>query len=162
MGQGSHEELLALKGKYYQLWEMQQGNSRIREEEEGNDEAMKNYIIFFRTFIAVIVIEMIFNLCDMQDSFGLEFLVTTVADVICAGIMGAASVSFLHVAKREVSYEIANKVMRQFSHDISSEAKKMSARLPWYKRFFMGDIVYDETEHMLYGPYIIINKGEKK
>lgn len=32
--QGSHEELLALKGKYYQLWEMQQGNFRVREEEE--------------------------------------------------------------------------------------------------------------------------------
>ncbi len=32
--QGSHEELLALKGKYYALWEMQQGNFQIREEEE--------------------------------------------------------------------------------------------------------------------------------
>lgn len=32
--QGSHEELLASKGKYYQLWEMQQGNFRVREEEE--------------------------------------------------------------------------------------------------------------------------------
>ncbi len=32
--QGSHEELLALKGKYYQLWEMQQGNFKIEEDEE--------------------------------------------------------------------------------------------------------------------------------
>lgn len=32
--QGSHEELLALKGKYYQLWEMQQGNFKIADEEE--------------------------------------------------------------------------------------------------------------------------------
>ena len=32
--QGSHEELLALKGKYYELWEMQQGNFRVKEEEE--------------------------------------------------------------------------------------------------------------------------------
>lgn len=32
--QGSHEELLALKGKYYKLWEMQQGNFRVKEEEE--------------------------------------------------------------------------------------------------------------------------------
>ena len=32
--QGSHEELLALRGKYYELWEMQQGNFRVRAEEE--------------------------------------------------------------------------------------------------------------------------------
>lgn len=32
--QGSHDELLALKGRYYQLWEMQQGNFKIAEEEE--------------------------------------------------------------------------------------------------------------------------------
>ena len=32
--QGSHEELLALKGKYYELWEMQQGNFKITEEDE--------------------------------------------------------------------------------------------------------------------------------
>lgn len=32
--QGSHEELLALKGKYYQLWEMQKGNFKVEEEEE--------------------------------------------------------------------------------------------------------------------------------
>lgn len=30
--QGSHEELLEKKGKYYQLWEMQQGNFTVREE----------------------------------------------------------------------------------------------------------------------------------
>lgn len=30
--QGSHEELLANKGKYYQLWEMQQGNFIVRED----------------------------------------------------------------------------------------------------------------------------------
>lgn len=32
--QGSHEELLALKGKYYELWEMQQGNFKITEDDE--------------------------------------------------------------------------------------------------------------------------------
>lgn len=32
--QGSHEELLALKGKYYQLWEMQQGNFKMKEEKD--------------------------------------------------------------------------------------------------------------------------------
>lgn len=32
--QGTHEELLALKGKYYELWEMQQGNFKAREEAE--------------------------------------------------------------------------------------------------------------------------------
>lgn len=32
--QGSHEELLALKGKYYELWEMQQGNFKMEEKEE--------------------------------------------------------------------------------------------------------------------------------
>ena len=32
--QGSHEELLALRGKYYQLWEMQQGNFKMEENEE--------------------------------------------------------------------------------------------------------------------------------
>lgn len=30
--QGSHKELLEKKGKYYQLWEMQQGNFTVREE----------------------------------------------------------------------------------------------------------------------------------
>lgn len=30
---GSHEEFLALKGRYYQLWEMQQGNFKMVEEE---------------------------------------------------------------------------------------------------------------------------------
>ena len=32
--QGTHEELLALKGKYYELWEMQQGNFKVKEEAE--------------------------------------------------------------------------------------------------------------------------------
>ena len=32
--QGRHEELLALKGKYYQLWEMQQGNFQKKEDKE--------------------------------------------------------------------------------------------------------------------------------
>ena len=32
--QGNHEELLALKGRYYELWEMQQGNFKITEEDE--------------------------------------------------------------------------------------------------------------------------------
>lgn len=31
--QGSHEELLEKKGQYYKLWEMQQGNFTVREEE---------------------------------------------------------------------------------------------------------------------------------
>ena len=31
--QGNHEELLARKGEYYKLWEMQQGNFVVREEE---------------------------------------------------------------------------------------------------------------------------------
>lgn len=32
--QGNHEELLALKGKYYELWEMQQGNFKMEEKEK--------------------------------------------------------------------------------------------------------------------------------
>ena len=32
--QGTHDELLARKGRYYELWEMQQGNFVIREEEK--------------------------------------------------------------------------------------------------------------------------------
>ena len=32
--QGTHEELLALKGKYYELWEMQQGNFKVKEDAE--------------------------------------------------------------------------------------------------------------------------------
>ena len=32
--QGTHEELLAKKGRYYQLWEMQQGNFKVKEETE--------------------------------------------------------------------------------------------------------------------------------
>ena len=32
--QGTHEELLARKGKYYELWEMQQGNFKVKEEAE--------------------------------------------------------------------------------------------------------------------------------
>ncbi len=32
--QGTHEELLALKGKYYVLWEMQQGNFELKEEKK--------------------------------------------------------------------------------------------------------------------------------
>ena len=31
--QGSHEELLQKQGRYYQLWELQQGNFVIREDE---------------------------------------------------------------------------------------------------------------------------------
>jgi ATP-binding cassette subfamily B protein len=34
--QGSHEELIAKKGMYYRLWEMQQGNFIV---EEGSDAA---------------------------------------------------------------------------------------------------------------------------
>lgn len=41
--QGSHEELMERQGKYYELWEMQQGNFRVKEEEcvseiEGKEE----------------------------------------------------------------------------------------------------------------------------
>ena len=32
--QGSHEELLARKGEYYRLWEMQQGNFVVKKESE--------------------------------------------------------------------------------------------------------------------------------
>ena len=32
--QGTHEELLMLKGKYYELWEMQQGNFKVKEKME--------------------------------------------------------------------------------------------------------------------------------
>ena len=32
--QGTHEELILLKGKYYELWEMQQGNFKVKEEAE--------------------------------------------------------------------------------------------------------------------------------
>ena len=31
---GTHEELLEMKGKYYQLWEMQQGNIVVRDDKE--------------------------------------------------------------------------------------------------------------------------------
>ena len=37
--QGTHEELLAKGGRYYQLWEMQQGNYDVKE--DGNDEYEK-------------------------------------------------------------------------------------------------------------------------
>ena len=36
--QGSHEELLAKKGMYYRLWEMQQGNFFVRKEPEEKTE----------------------------------------------------------------------------------------------------------------------------
>lgn len=40
--QGTHDELLELKGKYYRLWEMQQGNFNIKDDEEnGFEEKMK-------------------------------------------------------------------------------------------------------------------------
>ena len=32
--QGTHEELILLKGKYYELWELQQGNFKVKEEAE--------------------------------------------------------------------------------------------------------------------------------
>ena len=34
---GNHEELLARKGEYYKLWEMQQGNFVVKEEEKKED-----------------------------------------------------------------------------------------------------------------------------
>ena len=33
--QGTHEELLELKGQYYRLWEMQQGNFEVSDDEKG-------------------------------------------------------------------------------------------------------------------------------
>ena len=36
--QGSHEELLERRGEYYKLWEMQQGNFVVREEEKVEEE----------------------------------------------------------------------------------------------------------------------------
>lgn len=39
--QGSHEDLLRLKGQYYRLWEMQQGNFRIKEEQKREDERIE-------------------------------------------------------------------------------------------------------------------------
>ena len=33
--QGTHEELMEKQGRYYELWEMQQGNFKIREKESG-------------------------------------------------------------------------------------------------------------------------------
>ena len=41
---GNHEELLALKGKYYELWEMQQGNFQVREKEEEIPLIQNNYV----------------------------------------------------------------------------------------------------------------------
>ena len=39
--QGTHDELLALKGEYYRLWEMQQGNFlNINNEEEPEQTAI--------------------------------------------------------------------------------------------------------------------------
>ena len=31
---GTHEELLGKKGRYYELWEMQQGNFKVKEKQE--------------------------------------------------------------------------------------------------------------------------------
>lgn len=42
--QGSHEELLEMRGQYYRLWEMQQGNFKVRDEqktEEGIAESVE-------------------------------------------------------------------------------------------------------------------------
>lgn len=38
--QGSHEELLKLKGRYWELWEMQQGNFNVNSEENVIDETV--------------------------------------------------------------------------------------------------------------------------
>ena len=35
---GTHEELLKREGKYYSLWEMQQGNFVIKQEDESEQE----------------------------------------------------------------------------------------------------------------------------
>ena len=35
---GTHDELLAMQGKYYQLWEMQQGNIVVKNVEEELEE----------------------------------------------------------------------------------------------------------------------------
>ena len=36
--EGTHEELLAKEGRYYKLWEMQQGNFVIKEDEQTEQE----------------------------------------------------------------------------------------------------------------------------
>ena len=41
---GNHEQLLAQKGLYYQLWEMQQGNFEVRRDEK-KDEIEETYPI---------------------------------------------------------------------------------------------------------------------
>ncbi len=35
---GSHEELLAMEGRYYRLWEMQQGNFVVKDERKDRNE----------------------------------------------------------------------------------------------------------------------------
>ncbi len=38
---GNHKELLELKGRYYELWEMQQGNFRVREKRKSKERLQK-------------------------------------------------------------------------------------------------------------------------
>lgn len=40
--QGSHEELLERKGQYYRLWEMQQGNFRLQEEQKIEEDIVES------------------------------------------------------------------------------------------------------------------------
>lgn len=40
--QGSHEELLERKGQYYRLWEMQQGNFRLQEEQKTEEDIVES------------------------------------------------------------------------------------------------------------------------
>ena len=124
-------------------------------------ENMKNQSIFLRTFIVVIVTEMIFNLFDVKNIVGVEYFITLIADLFFAGMMGLISVAFLHTIKREVSYEMAEKIMKQYSQNISDEDDKIIVRLSRYKSFFMGNVIYDKDRHILYGPYVIINSISK-
>lgn len=122
---------------------------------------MKNQSIFLRTFVVVIVTEMVFNLFDVKDNVGIEYLITIIADLFFAGMMGLISVAFLHTIRREVSYEAAEKIIKQYSQNISGEDNKIIVHLSRYKSFLMGNVVYDKDEHIIYGPYVIINRISK-
>ncbi len=122
---------------------------------------MKNQSIFFRTFVVVAVIEMIFNLFDVIDGVSIEYFITMLADLFFAGMMGLVSIAFLRTIKREISYETVGKIIKKYSRDISEEGDRIIIRLSKYKSFFMGNIVYDKDKNIISGPYIIINGIDK-
>jgi len=93
---------------------------------------------------------------DLSAGQGVEYIITIIADLFFAGMMGLISVAFLYTIKREVSYEMAEKIMKQYSRNISGEDGKMIVHLSRYKSFFMGNVVYDKDRHIIYGPYPII------